>query len=1155
MAKITNLLVISFFILNSIGPIPAAQADNILNLPTPGTMVTVSPSFDPALIKGLTVHRDNPFLFDFIVDPADSHLSGQALKDESDRMIKYFFAALTIPDKDVWVNLSPYEKDRMIPQSLGETAMGRDLLAQDYMLKQLTASLIYPQSALGKTFWDTVYSQAKQKYGTTQIPVNTFNKVWIVPQEVKIYEHGQTAFILSGHLKVMLEEDYLSLTKHNAVSVIARSEATKQSFNDTHKIGSQVIRQIVLPEIEREVNNDKNFSTLRQIFYAQSLAVWFKRNLKEALLNRAYANKSTVKGIDQNDEATNEAIFRQYLRAYKKGVFNFIKEDIDPVTQESLPRKYFSGGYYGAGERQNIVTSEAAMTAADRSAAMRSFTLAVAALPLGLSLLGATLPGVAAAQNIKAPAKPTTIRLPLSSSPTNKGYYVVIYPDGSIDMEISFASGSAPSELRFSAKTKMITWPTSDVRDLNNTPTVAEEKQAKSNIDEGLHALKEYTPKDIPTINFALSKLDSPANQIISSSIAGAQVGQALVQVPVVAQINRFDYSFPDQNGNPNVTMSFDGKEFSYTQEFGNSRVGAAFYSRMDGGIGMERNRLYHTLVIDFSKNNPSVHHFGKDTSIDSLTPRAFDYYIMAKSTTFWQSDVKGLAQAIETQVQQARKANAFNDPQKLANLQAVESHLLAVVAPGSITEENPFQTGDFPPAVEVQPTIDHNGFEVYGNGLNEVYVNGLYASNSSEGYTVNLGSKDIDFHTGPTAQHYVHGTDQWKAQVIAVDTTILGYEKAHPEKKAGLEVYRKGLAIVFSRKDKAMSAKSLLALGLVLTSPLATAQVDYQSAAKKLLSLSLKGGATTYIHVPYEDYTVKGNNNSLLIIRDGVEAEAVQFHHDTKGNKTATMQHLYVEFDGTISSNDATSKQDIVSELSQVIVHLPSDKGRAELRTYIRTVSASKSVDGISTRLDLPAIQVPGYAFFADEDVVHLVKLNSSGPSTGTVFDTDLNALFPYSQNMRIEDEKINTIDPNALKVAYATINAAEEAYPALIGDIDKYATYLRKKAKQVEITQAPAEDRRNQGFQSRFRQGSEDSGYQEPQASLQPENGGIDLSQTKDALRVSRDANGGVRIDVNPLFEARVEREGIKEVDPIIIGMKPTDVQVLVGPVTQVS
>src|SRR5260221_4851466 len=114
-----------------------AQDFSINQLPVPGTMVSVSPRFEPALIRGLTVHKDNPFLFDFIVDPGQSKMPKAVLKDESERMIKYFFAALTIPDHDIWVNLSPYEKDRMIPVSLGQTAMGRDLLAQDYMLKQL----------------------------------------------------------------------------------------------------------------------------------------------------------------------------------------------------------------------------------------------------------------------------------------------------------------------------------------------------------------------------------------------------------------------------------------------------------------------------------------------------------------------------------------------------------------------------------------------------------------------------------------------------------------------------------------------------------------------------------------------------------------------------------------------------------------------------------------------------------------------------------------------------------------------------------------------------------------------------------------------------------------------------------------------------------
>ena len=93
--------------------------------------------------------------------------------------------------------------------------MGRDLLEQDYVLKQITASLIYPEKQLGKTFWDKVYAKAQQIYGTTQVPVNTFNKVWIMADRAEVFEHNQTAFVVDSHLKVMLEEDYLALSKNS----------------------------------------------------------------------------------------------------------------------------------------------------------------------------------------------------------------------------------------------------------------------------------------------------------------------------------------------------------------------------------------------------------------------------------------------------------------------------------------------------------------------------------------------------------------------------------------------------------------------------------------------------------------------------------------------------------------------------------------------------------------------------------------------------------------------------------------------------------------------------------------------------------------------------------------------------------------------------
>ena len=132
------------------------------------------------------------------------------------------------------INLSPYEKDRMIPKSFGDTDMGRDLLAQDYVLKQLTATVIHPDGALGKEFWANVYKKAHEQFGSTSITVNTFNKVWIVPDEAMVYEHDRTALVVKSHLKVMLEEDYLALQK---------SERPK----DTNSIGSQVVRAIVLP--------------------------------------------------------------------------------------------------------------------------------------------------------------------------------------------------------------------------------------------------------------------------------------------------------------------------------------------------------------------------------------------------------------------------------------------------------------------------------------------------------------------------------------------------------------------------------------------------------------------------------------------------------------------------------------------------------------------------------------------------------------------------------------------------------------------------------------------------------------------------------------------------------------------------------------------
>lgn len=333
---ITGIVLVAFCLTS----VPSyALAQTFAQMPAPGQMVALTSAFAPALIKGLCVDPQNPFKFDFIVDVGDSGLEGEAFNEETTRLIKYFLASLTIPEKDLWVNLSPFEKDRIVPEGFGATDMGRDLLAQDYLLKQLTASLISPETAVGKAFWEKVYKQAYEKFGTTQVPTDTFNKVWIIPEKARVYENGDKAFVVESRLKVMLESDYLAVPVNSKKDLVSSKQSQIQ---DT--LTSQIVRDIVLPELEKEVNEGKSFATLRQVYHSFILATWFKQTLKESILNKKYSDQKKTDGLTiANTNETNE-IYAKYLEAYKKGVCNMIKVERDSYTNKNIPRKYFSGG-------------------------------------------------------------------------------------------------------------------------------------------------------------------------------------------------------------------------------------------------------------------------------------------------------------------------------------------------------------------------------------------------------------------------------------------------------------------------------------------------------------------------------------------------------------------------------------------------------------------------------------------------------------------------------------------------------------------------------------------------------------------------------------------------------------------------------------------
>lgn len=318
-----SLIILGFFTLGS-----------TYNLPAPTEMVPLSRAGSHPALKGVKIDPNDPFKLEFILDTkGQKNIS----EEETARLVNYFLAALTIPEKDLWVNLSPQEKERVTSNNLALTDMGKDMLSEDYILKQLVSTLTYPEDKIGKKYWDSVYEKVHKIAGITNIPINTFNKVWVVPKNATVVEEGNVALITDASLAVLHEEDYLAINKRGM------KDEGRETNEKINKVGSSTLKEMVLPEIERDVNYGENFAKLRQMYNSFILATWFKKKLKNSIY-QYYIDQGKVEGIDLAEKDAKDKIFNLYVEAYKKGVYNYVKKDFDPHVGRSINRRYYSGG-------------------------------------------------------------------------------------------------------------------------------------------------------------------------------------------------------------------------------------------------------------------------------------------------------------------------------------------------------------------------------------------------------------------------------------------------------------------------------------------------------------------------------------------------------------------------------------------------------------------------------------------------------------------------------------------------------------------------------------------------------------------------------------------------------------------------------------------
>lgn len=257
------------------------------------------------------------------------------IKDTTQTLLTYFLTGVVLPNESFWVNLRPDSAENIIDNNLAQTDMGKIMLEADLQLKKDTARFTSPQTKEGKEYWDKLYSKAGELFGTNNVTIPTLTRPWIVPNEVIIREDNQSAYIYKATLLVMLEEDHL---KESAVY-----NFTDPRLKELNEYSAQLIRELILPRLTKEVNSAERYAGLRQVFYSLILARWFKSRFKgKDGLYCQRIDSGDLTGISSKDSWSKDTFFNAYQESFRNGEYNL--RETTSTLQGSNIRSYFSGG-------------------------------------------------------------------------------------------------------------------------------------------------------------------------------------------------------------------------------------------------------------------------------------------------------------------------------------------------------------------------------------------------------------------------------------------------------------------------------------------------------------------------------------------------------------------------------------------------------------------------------------------------------------------------------------------------------------------------------------------------------------------------------------------------------------------------------------------
>jgi len=320
--------------------------------------------------------------FDFILkaEKAEGSRPGINIQNASRIGAAAFMTGLAVNDNKFWVNLNPWEVDRIIDEELEQSEVGRIMLEADLQMKRDFSNYGNPcANETGKALWnlldkkrEDLVQRCMNKFPgeikeTSNIIFKPVQRHWIVPDKAFAYSNGSSIYIINASLAINSEPvtDHSSFhVKNQDINSLSRGciKELNRSAQEYVEYCRNLEERMIQPHVVADINTDEKYEDLREVYAALALAQWYKSKVTiHTDIFRDSLDSSSSAILKTQIQWQPKDIWDEYVYSFKNGEYK-CWENTTTKTAKGTRTKislYSAGGVEFKDIRDHLVKIEA----------------------------------------------------------------------------------------------------------------------------------------------------------------------------------------------------------------------------------------------------------------------------------------------------------------------------------------------------------------------------------------------------------------------------------------------------------------------------------------------------------------------------------------------------------------------------------------------------------------------------------------------------------------------------------------------------------------------------------------------------------------------------------------------------------------------------